>query len=302
MVKLWKLSKCLLVSGLLFSSCFYGNCSKENPKILKMPDIQLPVTISGHLSTNETVSDNIIDADIEWKLTSDEPLKKNYKVALHFMDQDGEVLFVDDHLPSVPSSQWKKDEVIKYSRPIYIPFAVDQKTASVVIGLYDEKNPQEKIGLNGLQNVYKPARYVLGTLKILPCDDFTLDTERMDFKKGWYNLERDVRNRLQWRWTKEEAVCSIRNPKKQAVLYIRGWVPEFESPATVSIVLNGQSLEQFTAKDEFIKKYEINKELLGTSEWIDLVLKTDKLYSPSEHGQTSDPRNLGIMVKRIFFR
>ena len=68
----------------------------------------------------------------------------------------------------------------------------------------DEKKVHRKIGLSGMQNMYKPGRYVVGNLTIEASNDFTLDTERMEFKKGWYHLERDVQHRLQWRWTKEE--------------------------------------------------------------------------------------------------
>jgi hypothetical protein len=278
-------------------------CSKEQPKIPKTADFLVPVKVTGTFNQARIMSDNILDLEFEWILLKKEPaVTDDFKILLHFVDEHGEVLFQDDHEPPVPTSAWKVEESLKYTRPVYIPFSVEEKNTTILIGLYDEKRMHRKVGLSGMSVIYKPGRYVLGSLVIEASNDFTLDTERMDFKKGWYPLERDVQHRLQWRWTRKEAVCSLRNPGEDAVLYLRGWVPELDTAPDIEIILNNQVLEKFSATGEFIKKFEIKKEKLGDNKWIDLVLKTNKLYIPKEHGHLHDPRKLGIMIKRIFFR
>ena len=201
----------------VFLAGFQG-CEKQKPPKQAAPDMVLPVKVEANVSQDTVMSDNVIDMDFAWTLLADKPpIESDYKVLLHFIDEKGEVLFQDDHEPPVPTTEWKKDQPVTYSRPIYIPFSVEQFNTSVVVGLYDRKNMQKKIGLTGMKTSDKPGRYAVSQLIIHASNDFTLDTERMDFKTGWFPLERDVQHRLQWRWTKKEAVCALRNPGKDAV-------------------------------------------------------------------------------------
>ena len=46
---------------------------------------------------------------------------KNYYVFVHVLDPEGEQMWTDDHLPPVPTSQWKPGQTIEYSRTIFVP-------------------------------------------------------------------------------------------------------------------------------------------------------------------------------------
>lgn len=47
------------------------------------------------------------------------PIFADYKVFVHFVDAEGELLFTDDHEPSPPSSAWELGSTIEYARTIF---------------------------------------------------------------------------------------------------------------------------------------------------------------------------------------
>ena len=45
----------------------------------------------------------------------------NYRVMVHFVDADGDLMWTDDHDPPIPTSQWKPGQTIEYTRTMFLP-------------------------------------------------------------------------------------------------------------------------------------------------------------------------------------
>ena len=72
------------------------------------------------------------------------------------------------------------------------------------------------------------------------------------YKEGWQQLEADPANpSLEWQWTKKEAVCSFRNPKKESLLYLEADtnVNAFEEPQEVTILIGETEIATFTIEN-----------------------------------------------------
>src|SRR6476661_4231114 len=46
---------------------------------------------------------------------------RDYWVFVHVLDPEGEQMWTEDHLPAVPTKQWKAGDTIEYKRTIFVP-------------------------------------------------------------------------------------------------------------------------------------------------------------------------------------
>src|ERR671919_387223 len=44
-----------------------------------------------------------------------------YRVFVHFMDSDDELMWSDDHEPPVPTQEWQPGQTIEYKRTLFVP-------------------------------------------------------------------------------------------------------------------------------------------------------------------------------------
>ncbi len=123
--------------------------------------------------------------------------------------------------------------------------------------------------------------------------------EKVVFTEGFYNLEKGP-NDLSWRWMGEAGSVKLKNFRKDSVLKFVAEVPMryFPTPPSITITLNGQKLEQFTATPGRIEKiYNISAAQLGGADYADLKISTDKTFVPKEVEKNStDPRKLGVQL------
>src|SRR5262245_23734356 len=61
-------------------------------------------------------------------------------VFVHFLDTDGEVMWTDDHHPTVTTTKWKPGQTIEYSRTMFVPKFPYSGETTVVVGLYSPKS------------------------------------------------------------------------------------------------------------------------------------------------------------------
>ena len=66
----------------------------------------------------------------------------DYWVFVHVLEPDGEQLWVDDHLPPVPTSPWKPGQKVEYTRTVFVPNYPYIGPAVVRLGLYDPSDQQ----------------------------------------------------------------------------------------------------------------------------------------------------------------
>ena len=63
-------------------------------------------------------------------------LHGDYRVIVHFLDADEELMWTDDHNPAMPTTQWKPGQTVEYTRTMFVPVYPYIGTATVRMGLY----------------------------------------------------------------------------------------------------------------------------------------------------------------------
>lgn len=250
----------------------------------------------------KTLTDSLVtDVQYKWKTLNDfVKLGKDYTVYVHFW-HGSNLLFQDDHVPSPATSGWEPGREYKYQRRIYIPSFIDEFDPSfkgedslkLVVGLY---NPYDRSGESKLEVLSQK-------LRVFPPPP---DTPEIIYESGWYDLEIDPKSPLkQWRWASREGRCVIDNPRRDALLVIKGGVNKDALPTQkVIFKINDMILDEFIPSEGiFEKSYNIKKEMLGDKDEFILVAASDQTFIPAKvYPQSTDERELGIEVSFIYFR
>jgi hypothetical protein len=268
-------------------------CKKSPP----VKGVELTVTFA-----EATLSDNLItDVTYTWKTLADfVPMDKDYSVFAHYWHNTN-MLFGDDYVPEVPTSKWEKGKTYSVTKRIYIPKFIDEfdpqfkgeETLRLSVGFF---NPFDRTGQSEKEMLSKK-------LKVVPPP---IGTPEVIYQTGWYDLETNPNSVLkQWRWTSKEAKCVIDNPKKDALLVIRGGVNlSAVKDQKVMFKINDVVLDEFVATQElFDKTYNIKKEQLGDKNEFTLSIAVDRPWVPAKVLPNSkDVRELGVQVSFVYFR
>ena len=241
-----------------------------------------------------------LDITYKWVVASDAKFDEDYRVMVHVMDTDEEMIWNDDHNPDVPTRQWKPGQTIEYTRTLFVPIYPYVGEAAIEVGLYSPTT-QKRLPLAGQstgQRAYKVAK-----LQLQP------QTENLPsvFKEGWHPAEVAEHNQtVQWQWTKKDASFTFKNPKKDCVFFFDVDNPgsAFRDPQHVQMTINGQPLTDFNVEPgkRELKRIPIKADQLGQSEMAELLIAVDKTYVPAliPAANSKDPRELGIRVFHAF--
>jgi len=285
-----KMYVCLLIIavGLTLSAC---------KKAAPVKGVELTVTFS-----EPALSDNLItDVEYKWKTNEDfVKLDKDYSIFVHFWHNSNN-LITGDYIPEVPTTKWEKGKEYTAKRRIYIPAFIDEfdpqfkgeETLRLSVGFF---NPYDRSGQSEMEVLSKK-------LKVLPPP---LGTPEVIYENGWYDLEKEPKSLLkQWRWTAKEGKCVIDNPKKDALLVIKGGV-NFQAVKDQKVIfkINDLTLDEFVVEQElFEKSYNVKKEQLGDKNEFTLTIGVDKPWVPAKVLPNSkDDRELGCQISFIYFR
>lgn len=282
----------LVVAAALVAAVVSG-CHKKT----QVKGVDLDVSFS-----EAKLSDSLITEVVyTWKTSGDfKPLGRDFSVFVHFW-HNANLIVQDDYTPDVPTSKWEKGKEYVVRRRLFIPKFVDEfdpsfkgeETLRLSVGFY---NPFDRTG--------EGQREVLSRkLKVTPPP---LGTPEVIYERGWHDLETDQDSPLkQWRWTAKEAACVIDNPKRDALLVIRGGVNKVAVPdQKVSFKINGLPFDEFIpAEAIFEKTYTIKKEMVGDKDEFILTISVDKPFIPAKvMPQSKDDRELGLMIGLIYYR
>jgi hypothetical protein len=288
---MWRKTAVLML--IVFLAVLSSQCAKKS----QVKGITLDVTFS-----EEELSDDLItDMQYTWKTTPEfEKIEDDRQVYVHFWHKNN-MLLQDDHIPDVPISEWEADQEYVYSRRIYIPEFIDEfdpefkgeETLRLSVGIvspYDRTDETQQEIMEKKLKVFPPP----------------LDTPEKIFEDGWYDLEINPDAFLgQWRWTAKEARCIIDNPKRDALLVIKGGVNlEVLEDQKVIIKINDLILDEFIPTESYFEKsYNIKKEMVGEGEQFFLTIATDKVFVPAKVIPNSkDERELGLQISFVYFR
>ena len=240
-----------------------------------------------------------IDITYKFVVANDARFTEDYRVLVHVVDADEELMFAFDHDPPKPTSQWKPGETIEYTKTVFIPIYPYVGEAAIQVGLHSTKD-QKRLALAGEdvgQNAYRVAR-----MQLQPQTEnvFTV------YKEGWHPAEvADQNSMIEWQWTKKDATLSFKNPKKDALFYFELDNPgsAFNEPQTVKVSLGNQVVDEFTLqpKQPELRKIPLKSTQLGADDVSELTISVDKTYVPAVVTSGSkDPRELGVRVFHAF--
>jgi hypothetical protein len=274
------------------TSSMAGCRKKETPA----PPVATP---SLTLSHDKAPLGSPLDIHYKFVVANDARFAEDYRVMVHVVDADDELIFAFDHNPPVPTTQWKPGQTIEYTRTVFIPIYPYVGEASIQIGLHSTVN-QKRLPLAGEdagQKAYKVAR-----IQLQPQTEnvFTV------FKEGWHPAEVAEHNStVEWQWTKKEATLSFKNPKKDCLFYLDVDNPgsAFNEAQQVQVSLGGQPVDQFTLepKQPQLRKVALTAAQLGSADVAELGITVDKTYVPAViTAGSKDPRELGVRVFHAF--
>ena len=240
-----------------------------------------------------------IDITYKFVVANDAHFAEDYRVLVHVVDADDELIFTFDHNPPTPTTQWKPGQTVEYTRTEFIPVYPYVGEASIQVGLHSVVN-QKRLPLAGEdvgQYAYKVAR-----LQLQPQTEnvFTV------YKEGWHPAEVAEHNStIEWQWTKKDATLSFKNPKKDSIFYFQVDNPGgvFNETQQVKVSLGGQVVDDFALKpkEPELRKIPLKAAQLGTDDVAELVISVDKTYVPAVVTSSSkDPRELGVRVFHAF--
>jgi hypothetical protein len=281
-----------LVGAVALSTIVAGCKRKETPA----PPVATP---SLTLSHDKAPLGSPLDIHYKFVVAPDAHFAEDYRVMVHVVDADEELIFAFDHNPPVPTSQWKPGQTIEYSKTVFIPIYPYVGEASIQVGLHSTQT-QKRLPLAGEdagQRAYKVAR-----VQLQPQTEnvFTM------FKDGWHPAEiADHNATVEWQWTKKQATLAFKNPKKDCLLYLDVDNPGsvFSEAQQVQISLGGKPIDQFTLhpKEPELRKIPITAAQLGNDDVVEVLIAVDKTYVPAViNASSKDPRELGVRVFHAF--
>jgi hypothetical protein len=289
---------CTLLACVLAAMPFAG-CRKKAPET---PPVATP---SLSLSRSRVPLGSPVDITYRFAVASDAKFAQDYRVMLHVMDADEELMWTDDHNPPVPTSAWKPGQNVEYTRTVFVPVCPYVGEAVLQVGLYSTRD-QSRLTMSGTDNGQQA--YTVGKLELLP------QTENVFvvFKDGWHPAEvaehssRLECSMVEWQWTKKSATIAFKNPKKNSLVYLDVDNPGgvFTETQTVQISAGSQPIDSFTLTPgtQLLRKIPITVEQLGSSDMVVLTIDVDKSFVPAllNPATSKDPRELGVRVFHAF--
>jgi hypothetical protein len=281
----------LLVVGSVLTAAACGGTTEVGPA-LATPTVTLSHTRVPAASPLEITYKFVVGPEAKFA--------EDYRVFVHVVDTDEELMWNDDHDPPAPTSTWRPGQTVEYTRTIFVPVFPYVGDASIQVGLHSMKD-QRRVPLSGEdvgQQAYRVTRF-----QLLPQTDnlFTV------FKDGWHPAETVANDpSLEWQWTKGQATLAFKNPKKEAVFFF-----DLDSPGAnlhetqqVTIGLGGQTVETLTIRPDTRALYKVKlpAALMGENELSELQIAVDKTFVPAvvSGGSNRDPRELGVRVFHAF--
>lgn len=227
------------------------------------------------------------------------PLMEDYRVLLHVLNAEEELLWTEDHDPPLPTTQWRPGQTVEYSRRIKIPMYPYVGEALIAIGLYSS-NTGVRLPLAG-ENLGQMS-YRVGSFELMPQPESSF----LIYDEGWHPAEFDGDGRNDWRWTTGRAVLSFRNPMSDAflVLEMEARPDMFETPQRLAVSIGDRILHEqvLDMGGPFHVQQEIAAEDLGSDEITRLEIRVDQTFSPaSRGGAPGDTRELGLRVFYAYF-
>ena len=224
---------------------------------------------------------------------------EDYRVLLHILGTDEELLWAEDHDPPIPTTQWQPNQTVEYQYRIQVPMYPYVGEALIAVGLYSYRTG-ERLPLAGED--LGQMSYQVGTITLAPQPESSF----LVYEDGWHSAEFSSDGRNDWRWTTGRAVLSVRNPMADSVFSFEldARPDMFERPQTLAVLVGEKSVyeQQLDTNDRTYITQQISRADLGDDEIVEVVLTVDQTFSPaSRGGSPDDTRELGVRVFYTYF-
>ncbi len=179
-----------------------------------------------------------LEFNIRFDLAPDLPaLTEDYRVLLHILSSDEELLWAEDHDPPVPTTQWQPNQTVEYKHRIQVPTYPYVGEALIAVGLYSYRTG-ERLPLAG-EDLGQMA-YQVGTISLAPQPESSC----LVYENGWHSAEFASDGRNDWRWTSGRAVLSVRNPMADAIFSFEldARPDMFEAPQNLAVLVGDESV------------------------------------------------------------
>lgn len=267
-------------------------------------DNQPPVATAGFSSNRSRVPlGSPLELTYTFEVAQNARIDGDYRVFVHFLDSEGDLMWTDDHDPVPPTSQWKPGQKVSYSRTLFVPVYPYVGEAQIRLGLYSVADGR-RLPLNGKE--FGEREYAVATVALAPQSENIF----LIFKEGWNAAESAPdQPALEWQWTRKSAAVSFRNPKRDVTLYLEadGRPDLFDPPQQVSIKIAGNPVHTFAMTDvnPVVRRIPITAAQLGAQEMVEMTIEVDRAFVPSQipagqPGHGPDMRELGIRIYHLF--
>jgi hypothetical protein len=240
--------------------------------------------------------------DVTYRFKVAEPVREpgTYRVFVHVVDVDEELMWTDDHSPPTQPSTWQAGQTIEYSRTMFVPMYPYVGGAKVLVGVYETgSNRRLKLG-----NQDRGDRsYQAAEFELLP----QTENVYLIYKDGWHPAEVAPDNpAVEWKWTRKEATLAFRNPKRDATLIL-----QMDNPAQSASAATGVELRlkdqvigtvPVSAAESPVLKFPMTAAQLGTDDLVEIRLVANRTFVPAldPAAKSSDTRELGVRVFHAF--
>jgi hypothetical protein len=244
-----------------------------------------------------------VDLTYKFDVAPGAAINGDYSVFVHVVGDDGQQLWADDHVPPVPTSQWKAGQTIgPYTRLKFVPLFPYVGHATVIVGLYkgDARLPLSTGQAD--ERLAAKHEYKAGSLELLPATE----NVRLIYMSGWNGLEFMPTNpTVEWQWTQKAGVIAFPNPKKDVTLYLDSDARSdvFPTPQTVTIYAGGQAVSTFAAGNTLpeLRRIPITAAQLGAKDMAELRIEVDRTFVPAKLPNAGkDTRELGLRIYHVF--
>ncbi len=257
----------------------------------------LAITPTATVLPSRVAAGGPVSVDYRWTLgAAARRLAGPYRAFVHFLDEDGALVWSDEHSPTPAVAEWQAGHSYSYRRTVLTPEFPYAGPVTVVMGLYAPATG-ERLPLRGEDRGQR--RYRVATLSLLPRDrQLALRCE------GLYPPEAPVAAPLVvTRFMRREASCRFRNPREDVLVFVQGDLePAGFATTPVLELSSGGALarRELLRSDELqLAVFRVPARALGREAEATLRLGMNAAYSPRLLGATGDPREVSLRLFRL---
>lgn len=224
------------------------------------------------------------------------PPADDYRVFVHFVDPDGNIVVQDDHFPTVPTSQWRAGEAVEYRHWVYPDPELAPEYFDLYVGLYDD------VGQIGTRRDDRfQDRPLVHTVQVESDNQSGKPVFVEGFEEYENSLTSDDPANRRWRWMRSRGVVAFGNPRGPAMLHVRALSPvdDLGGPQTITIKMGEQLVARYEVDhaSPHTMLFDVPGQGLGDGDWVDFTFEVNDTFVPAETSEGSeDTRDLGLQV------